>query len=166
MRALEFILILILILVICAMAGFTRWYITVDGEWSRLVNKPGAAIESEQAPGWDMYAELPVTRIEFLVLLEKKLGLEQENGPVDFTDIPPGSITTRYIYPALKAGLVSGYPDNTFRPYELITKNEAEIIMSKALNRPVPPWYENSTYLTWKQMLFMMTELDDEKNKR
>jgi hypothetical protein len=48
----------------------------------------------------------------------------------------------------------------------LITKNEAEIIMSKALNRPVPPWYENSTYLTWKQMLFMMTELDDEKNKR
>ncbi|MCL6559173.1 MAG: S-layer homology domain-containing protein, partial [Firmicutes bacterium] len=80
----------------------------------------------------------------------KKLGLEQEYGPVDFTDIPPDFITTRYIYPALKAGLVTGYPDNTFRPYELITKNEAEIIMSKALNRPVPPWYKNSTCLTWK----------------
>lgn len=168
MRTLEFVLILILVAVICAMAGFTRWHITVDGDWNSLRKKPNAntAIEADPVPGQDIYAVWPVSRIEFLVLLGRKLGLEQEYGPVAFTDISADFTNTRYIYPALKAGLITGYTDNTFRPYELITKNEAEIIMAKALNRSVPPWYNNSPCLTRKQMLFLLSELDDEKNKR
>lgn len=166
MRTLEFVLILILLIIICAMAVFTRLHIIVDGEWKSVPSKTRAVAEPDPALSQDMYSELPVTRMEFLVLLNRKLGLGQEYGSLGFIDISADFNVSRYIYPALKAGLIFGYSDNTFRPYDLITRNEAEIILARAMKRTVPPWYDNCPYLTRKQMIFMFSELADEQNKR
>lgn len=160
MRILEFIIILILVLGICVMALFIRWQNSASVESN--ISKADVKMETETA-AHDYYSELPVTRIEFLVLLGRKLGLEQEYGPVGFSDVNPDSINSRYIYPFLKAGLLSGYPDNTFRPNELITKNEAEIIVAKALKRPIPPWYDKSPCLTKKQMFTLLSEINSKE---
>lgn len=93
-----------------------RWHITVDNEWEDESSKSKTVVEADLVPNQEIYSDLPVTRMEFIILLVRKLGLEQEYGPVKFKNIYPDSTNSRYVYPMLKAGLISGYSDNTFRP--------------------------------------------------
>ncbi|HAG10235.1 MAG TPA: hypothetical protein DCK76_02325 [Desulfotomaculum sp.] len=153
MKTLEFLLIIILVVVICIMAVFTRWHISID----ECKNNKTVA---ESVPTSSQYDDLPITRIEFLAILSKKIGLE-EYGPVTFTDINKDSSNVRYIYPLLKMGIISGYTDNTFRPNDIISKNEAEIIIARALKRPTPTSYSKGPYLTKKQMDNLLSELVD-----
>lgn len=159
MKILEFILILVLLIILCAMAVFTRSYNPFGEEGMIGLVKPKAVADTGTA-GPDICADLPVARMEFVVMLGRKLSFEQEYGPVGFTDIPEDSTGVRFIYPVIKAGLVAGYPDNTFRPNDLISKNEAEIIVARAFKRTAPPWYEKSPYLTRKQMYEMLSQVN------
>ncbi|MEG6512569.1 S-layer homology domain-containing protein [Desulforamulus ruminis] len=72
----------------------------------------------------------PITRAEFVTILVKALKLEPVQGKV-FMDIQnhwaKDAITT-----ANACGILNGYQDGTFRPDELITREEMAVIMVKA----------------------------------
>ncbi len=160
MKVLEFILILILIFFICGLAFFNRLPFNPGSEWQSKAEKTGTVVKTEPDLSQDIYSELPVTRMQFLVVLGQRLDLPPEYGAVNFKDIDEDSTGIQYIYPMIKKGLITGYPDHTFRPNEIITKNEAEIIMAKALKHPIPPWSGNSPYLTGKMMFDLLSELE------
>src|SRR5206468_3599144 len=45
--------------------------------------------------------------------------------PIQFSDVPPGSTFYDYVRCLACRGIVSGYPDGTFRPNNLVTRGQA-----------------------------------------
>lgn len=80
----------------------------------------------------------PVTRVDFTVWTAKALELTKEDLPqgeeMPLTDI--GSLpaeTQGYILAALKAGIITGYPDKTFMPDAPINRAEMGVIFGRGL---------------------------------
>jgi len=74
-----------------------------------------------------------ITRAEFAAIVVRGLGLRPENGTTPFSDVKPsdwynGAVSTAYSY-----GLVDGLDDGTFRPNDKITREQAMVILSKAM---------------------------------
>lgn len=90
--------------------------------------------------------EAYMTRYEFLVALCKTLNIEEENGPVIFTDA--GGDQNKFLYPAFKRGIVKGFSDKIFGPDMLITEKEALIMIARAKKQGEPPWGIFSDLLT------------------
>lgn len=181
MKKLEFLLILLLLAAVFVMATLPRWQIDFEARWNNngdvsrdreTVVIEGDTAQNDPVPESrpstayrDIYSDLPVTRMEFLVLVSKRIGLRQETGEVPFVDIRSDSTNARYIYPMLKKGLIAGYPDQTFRPNDLITRNEAGIIIARVLGRPAPDYGEKSDYLTKKEMYRLLSNLEQRLKK-
>ncbi|MGL4362621.1 MAG: S-layer homology domain-containing protein [Cellulosilyticaceae bacterium] len=74
-----------------------------------------------------------LTRAEFISILSKFTFLETSD--ISFSDIP----LTHWAFPLLSSanakGWITGYPDNTFKPEQLITRAEAITIINRMLNR-------------------------------
>jgi len=170
MRAFEFVLIIILVLVICSMATLNRWHFVFQTQWGSpaeqmATDSPAehAAEETKKESTVDYakeYSQLPVTRIEFIVILSRHLGLKPETGPMSFTDITGNSPTSRYVYPLVKRGYISGYSDKTLRPQEFITENEAKIIIARSQGQNAPAYQPNSPLLTKEQLFNMLAEVE------
>ncbi|MEK3791345.1 fibronectin type III domain-containing protein [Paenibacillus sp. FSL R7-0204] len=96
-----------------------------------------------------------ITRAEFAAIIVRGLGLQLENGATSFSDVKTsdwysGMINTAYAY-----HLLDGYPDGTFRPLEKITREEAMVILSKAmtltgLKEKLPAQSLEATMLTFQ----------------
>lgn len=97
-------------------------------------------------PDQTFRGEKRVTRAEFakillksVQLLEKKTGKSialTKTGTLEFKDLPP----THWAYPFVAAlvnnyGLISGYPDNTFKPKKSITRYEMATTFGKAMKK-------------------------------
>lgn len=76
-----------------------------------------------------------LTRAEFLALLVRTLGLEENAAAANFSDISLKEWYSGAIGAAVDAGLVSGYPDGTFKPNTSIALSE----ISAIINRVVDP---------------------------
>lgn len=78
----------------------------------------------------------PVTRAEFATMIIKALG--KDNIPVtnryDFRDVSPYFWGDLNIQRAQQLGLVSGYPDGTFKPNSNITRTQVLAVLSKVIN--------------------------------
>lgn len=46
-----------------------RWHITVDNEWEDESSKSKTVVEADLVPNQEIYSDLPVTRMEFIILL-------------------------------------------------------------------------------------------------
>ncbi|ANS76550.1 hypothetical protein AWM70_19845 [Paenibacillus yonginensis] len=77
-----------------------------------------------------------VTRAEFVALLLRTLGLEEETSakPAPFTDVKAGSWYAQAVQTAVAKGIISGYADHTFAPNRTITRAEMAAILSRSLN--------------------------------
>jgi hypothetical protein len=76
-----------------------------------------------------------LTRAQFSTLLVRGLGLSgHEAEAIHFSDVEPGLWYTGSIGAALKAGVVSGFDDNTFRPNETITREQMAVMLSNAIS--------------------------------
>ena len=76
-----------------------------------------------------------ITRGEFASILARGLGLVAENANVPFTDVSSSQAFNKNgeIAAVVEAGIVNGYKDGKFRPYQEINRGEAAIMISKAL---------------------------------
>ncbi|OBZ12674.1 S-layer homology domain-containing protein [Bacillus sp. FJAT-26390] len=75
-----------------------------------------------------------VTRAEFTAMISRALGaLPETAGNQTFKDVPKSSWYAGVVSTAVKAGLVSGYKDNTFRPDQQITRQEMVVMMYNAM---------------------------------
>ncbi|MCL2564521.1 MAG: S-layer homology domain-containing protein [Defluviitaleaceae bacterium] len=77
-----------------------------------------------------------VTREEAAAMVARLTGLTPFAAGADqFSDVNPSSWSAAYIGAAVAAGLMNGYPDGTFVPYGTISRAEAVIVMTRAMDR-------------------------------
>ncbi|MVP02395.1 S-layer homology domain-containing protein [Paenibacillus lutrae] len=76
-----------------------------------------------------------VTRAEFAAMLSRALGLSTGTDPFHgFTDLAANAWYTGEISSAVRAGLVDGYENGTFRPEHPVTRAEAAAMAVRALS--------------------------------
>ena len=93
---------------------------------------------------YDFYPNAPATRAEVAAILVRIRGLKPEEPQEQlFTDVKPTDWFNGYIYTAVKAGLLQGYKDHTFRPNKPVTRAEFVTLLSRALYREDVPQAEN-----------------------
>ncbi|WP_010277949.1 leucine-rich repeat protein [Paenibacillus senegalensis] len=76
----------------------------------------------------------PVTRAEFTIMLIRALKLEGEGSAVRFTDESSiGQWAQSAIAIAVQRGIISGFPDGSFRPNEPISRVQMAVMLAKVL---------------------------------
>ena len=97
-----------------------------------------AAVEAGLVRGYEdgtFRPERAVTREEAITILARGLGLPEPSGEMpgfaDASEISPWAAES--VASAVSAGLVRGYPDNTFRPGRTVTRAECAVLVYRAL---------------------------------
>lgn len=85
-----------------------------------------------------------ITRAQFAAIAVKALNLPTGQKTSSFTDVPANYWAAPAISAVSNSGLVTGFPDGTFRPEDRITRAQALVVLSKALGNKATP---NSTQL-------------------
>lgn len=84
-------------------------------------------------PNGTFRPEAPVTRAEMAAALVKLMNVPTTTQGSGFIDVS-GSWAAGAIASAEKAGIVSGYPDGTFRPNQYVTRAEAVTMINRVLD--------------------------------
>jgi len=79
-----------------------------------------------------------ITRAEILAIVDNAFQLAVARGPGSFRDVRPGAWFNSSVQAAVYSGLVSGYPDHTFRPGQPVTRQEAACILAPLLHTQAP----------------------------
>ena len=106
----------------------------IEGHWaaSAIVQAAAAGIASGYSDG-TFRPNVAITRAEFAVMLVKALGIQGEGAELRFSDNPAiGNWAKDEIALAVKAGIISGYSNGTFRPNALITRAEMAVMLANA----------------------------------
>lgn len=74
-----------------------------------------------------------ITRAQFAAIATKALAVPTSGAAASFNDVPAKHWANGVIAAVSSAGLVTGFPDGTFRPEDKITRAQALIILAKAL---------------------------------
>lgn len=106
----------------------------VANHWSRdAVNDMGSRMVIEGI-GNDMFNPgNPITRAEFSAIVVRGLGLELENQATTFSDVEISDWYNSAIKTASAYQLIRGFEDGTFRPNDTITREQAMVIIAKAM---------------------------------
>ena len=78
------------------------------------------------------YPDLSTKRGDFAVVLNRMLKLDE--GKTVFTDVPSYSYYAQAIANCASAGIYIGYGDGTFKPENIITREEMMVIIAKLMN--------------------------------
>lgn len=94
---------------------------------SKLIVSPTSSAASMFEPNRN------ITRGEFGEYIAKALGLTSKTNSRSFPDVP---VNTRggYIASAVEAGIITGYPDGTFKPEQPITREQMALMMVRAMS--------------------------------
>jgi len=102
--------------------------------WAKdTVNNMGSRMIVQGAGDGNFNPDRDITRAEFAAIIVRALGLKLEHGPSAFTDVSDTDWYNRAIRTAHAYGLLSGYADGTFRPNEKITREQAMVIIARAM---------------------------------
>jgi len=74
-----------------------------------------------------------ITRAQFAAIAAKALSVPTAGASASFRDVPARHWAANVISAVSSAGLVTGFPDGTFRPEDKITRAQALVILAKAL---------------------------------
>lgn len=115
-------------------------FVDVQGHWAQ-----NAIVELSNAeviggyPGGQFRPEGNITRAEIATILVKALGLSVPTVTYSsFRDVPANHWAAPYIEAVQRAGLVSGYPGNIFKPSQNISRTEVLAILAKAKGNGMP----------------------------
>ncbi|WP_171631957.1 FG-GAP-like repeat-containing protein [Paenibacillus plantarum] len=112
----------------------SKKFADVQGHWSQNdVNNMASRLIVDGVTTTSFQPDQDVNRAEFLAIVVRALGLksvEQINLP---QDVKSSDWYASVVQAALTYQLVQGYEDNTFRPNQTITRQEAAVILSRAM---------------------------------
>ncbi|WP_246302918.1 family 43 glycosylhydrolase [Paenibacillus plantarum] len=74
-----------------------------------------------------------ITRAEFAAIIVRGLGLKLENRTPNFSDVKAADWYSSAIMTAQSSHLIDGFEDGTFRPGDKITREQAMVIIAKAM---------------------------------
>lgn len=78
--------------------------------------------------------EQSVTREQAATLIGRSLGLNGTERKTKFSDVSPTSYSSGYIQSAVDKGIITGYPDGSFKPKQTMTRGEMAFLLSRAFN--------------------------------
>lgn len=106
----------------------------VEQHWAKnAINDMGSRMVI-QGTGNDMYSpDQDITRAEFAAIVVRGLGLKLDNGANIFSDVKETDWYSSAIHTASSYNLISGYEDGTFHPNDKITREQAMVIIAKAM---------------------------------
>ena len=82
----------------------------------------------------DLYEpDRDITRAEFATVMVRALGLKPGTGSNSFSDVSTSQWYCEYIQTASQYGIVSGYGDGRFGPMDKITREQAMVMISRAM---------------------------------
>ncbi|WP_139990769.1 S-layer homology domain-containing protein [Paenibacillus paridis] len=117
-----------------AVIHHSQRFTDVEKHWSKpAVNDLGSRLILSAPVNGFFHPNRDITRAEFAGILVRSLGLSRVKGPMRFVDVKEnewysGAVQTAYAY-----GLISGFGDDTFRPNDNITREQAFIMLAKAM---------------------------------
>lgn len=74
-----------------------------------------------------------ITRAEFAAMLVRSLGIKQSGGQTVFTDVDVSDWFSSAVQTAYEHKWISGFTDGSFQPNEQITREQAMLMISKAM---------------------------------
>ena len=74
----------------------------------------------------------PVTRGQLATMISRGKQLPSATSPTAFRDVR-GSVHADAIAAATEAGIISGYPDGTFRPGAVVTRAQAATMLVRTM---------------------------------
>ncbi|MFC3800897.1 S-layer homology domain-containing protein [Cohnella sp. GCM10012308] len=102
--------------------------------WAKAaVEDMGSRMVVEGTGGGLFSPDREVTRAEFAAIVVRGLGLKPESGASAFSDVAAGDWYGAAIATASAYGLIDGFADGTFRPNDKLTREQAMVIVSKAM---------------------------------
>lgn len=119
---------------IYVVASGKRTFGDLQGHWARadielLASKRviyGVAVNSF-AP------DLQITRAEFAAILARSLGLSPLDQAAAFKDVAAGAWYAKELAATAEAGIITGFSDGSFRPDDVITREQIAVMLSRAL---------------------------------
>ncbi len=107
-----------------------------DVEWAEEYIEGLAAAGVVSGRGDGIYAPLDnVTRAEFLMMLVKALGIDTTGATCDFPDVIAGEWYYEAVAAGTSFGLASGYGDGNFGTTDLITRQDAAVMLNNAITK-------------------------------
>jgi hypothetical protein len=109
----------------------------ISGHWAEKAIREGAAAGLVDGyPDGTFRPDHPVTRAEFATMLHRMLAWPKgaDAGFNDQADI--ASWASEAVSAAVRAGIVNGYPDGTFRPNAIVIRAEALTMIAKSAGLP------------------------------
>ncbi len=81
----------------------------------------------------------PITRAQFAAIVVRAFNLAPAGSGSAFIDVPSNYWASGAIRAVSNAGLVTGFPDGTFRPEQQITRAQALVVLTKVLGTKATP---------------------------
>ncbi len=107
-----------------------------DVKWAKDYIEGLAAAGVVSGRGDGIYAPLDnVTRAEFLMMLVKALGIDTTGATCDFPDVIAGEWYYEAVAAGTSFGLASGYGDGNFGTTDLITRQDAAVMLNNAITK-------------------------------
>ncbi|WP_146762326.1 DUF4838 domain-containing protein [Paenibacillus contaminans] len=75
-----------------------------------------------------------ITRAEFVAIVVRGLGIKPENAASAFSDVKSIDWYAGAIHTAVSYGLIDGFEDGTFRPNDSITREQAMMVLARAMS--------------------------------
>ncbi len=91
--------------------------------------------------GYLLLLDNKITRAETAVALCKALDIQPIQGSLPYSDVYHSWMKS-YILAATKAGIFEGYPDQTFKPYHPISREEMTAVLMRAFKKSYHPSFE------------------------
>lgn len=134
MQKLTFLLIALALVVSMPLTSKANSNDDITGHWHEDVLRE--MIEKEIMSGYGDGVYKPngqVTRGQFAALITRALKLEQPAEGIVFEDVHENSGVVEEVIAAAGAGIVTGYPDGTFKPAAKISRQHMAVIIQRAL---------------------------------
>ncbi|RXZ82929.1 hypothetical protein EBB07_08425 [Paenibacillaceae bacterium] len=104
------------------------------GHWAEhSVIEMGARLIVNGSDNGSFLPEQAISRAEFAAIIGRALGLEALSGQSAFQDVTEADWYYDAVHTAHAYQLINGFGDGTFRPLQSITREEAMLIVAKAL---------------------------------
>lgn len=109
-------------------------YKDVEDHWAQQpVNEMVSRLVMDEVTEHTFEPERYLTRAEFISIILQALGLKAQAGNVLFHDVPEEESCMKAVATAYAYGLIGGYNDCSFKPYQALTREEAMCIVVRVL---------------------------------
>ncbi len=103
----------------------------------------------------------PVTRVQAAIMIGRALKLNHNWEAARFTDVDNQVTGATYIAAAQEAGIIKGFSDGSFRPYETVTRGQMAMFLDRAFTMEIGknnPFKDVSQKMAAYQSILNVTE--------